>query len=79
SAAHAAELLARLRAAESTPESAATALGMSEAIRGVFDSGEPILAALAADVIAQLGVNDYRRAYQRGAEMPRAEAIAHLR
>ncbi|WP_280183158.1 BTAD domain-containing putative transcriptional regulator [Nocardia cyriacigeorgica] len=79
SAAHAAELLARLRAAESTPESAATALGMSEAIRGVFDSGEPTLAALAADVIAQLGVNDYRRAYQRGAEMPRAEAIAHLR
>ncbi|TLG17640.1 AfsR/SARP family transcriptional regulator [Nocardia cyriacigeorgica] len=77
-AANAAELLAQLRAAENTPESAATALGMSEAIRGVFDAGEPMLAALTADLIAQLGANVYKQAYQRGAEMPRTEAIARL-
>ncbi|WP_228821483.1 ATP-binding protein [Nocardia cyriacigeorgica] len=77
-AAEAAELLAHLRAAENAPESAATALGMSESIRGEFDAGEPLLATLIAGLIAELGESAFHQAYRRGAEMSRDEATAQL-
>ncbi|MEV0298135.1 BTAD domain-containing putative transcriptional regulator [Nocardia sp. NPDC050710] len=76
--AQAAELEASLLLLEDDPAAAATALGMSEVIRGAFDAGEPILAALVEDLIDRLGESDYRDAYRRGAEMPRELALEAL-
>ncbi|MFI9551389.1 BTAD domain-containing putative transcriptional regulator [Nonomuraea endophytica] len=76
--ARAAELLARLLLLEGDPAGAATALGLSAAIRGAFDRGEPELAALAEDLRARLGTPEYDRAYRRGAELPRQDALASL-
>jgi hypothetical protein len=77
--ARAAELLARLLLAEGDPAGAATALGMSQAIRGVFDHGEPELNELVTELEARLGVPAYDEAYRRGAELARDEALARLR
>ncbi|MEV4090325.1 hypothetical protein AB0J43_59665, partial [Nonomuraea fuscirosea] len=74
----AAEHLARLLLLEGDPAGAATALGTSQAIRGVFDRGEPELRDLVAELTARLGEQDYRAAYRRGAEMPRPEALNRL-
>ncbi|MEV4077235.1 BTAD domain-containing putative transcriptional regulator [Nonomuraea fuscirosea] len=76
--ASAAEHLARLLLLEDDPAGAATALGTSQAIRGVFDRGEPELRDLVAELTARLGEQDYRAAYRRGAEMPRPEALNRL-
>lgn len=76
--ASAAEHLARLLLLEGDPAGAATALGTSQAIRGVFDRGEPELRDLVAELTARLGEQDYRAAYRRGAEMPRQEALNRL-
>ncbi|WP_157251515.1 BTAD domain-containing putative transcriptional regulator [Nonomuraea typhae] len=77
-AATAAELLARLLLLEGDAYGAATALGLSQAIRGAFDQGEPELAALAAELTALLGAQRYERAYREGAGLPRDEALAKL-
>ncbi|MGV9302929.1 AfsR/SARP family transcriptional regulator [Nonomuraea sp. NPDC003727] len=74
----AAQLLARLLLLEGEPAGAATALGMSEAIRGTFDRGDLELSALVATLVDRLGRTGYARAYQRGADMPRPEAIDNL-
>lgn len=74
----AAQQLARLLFLESDFSGAATALGMSEAIRGAFDSGDPELRELAVEVGGQLGDRDYGAAYRAGARLDRAEAIARL-
>ncbi|MEU7003832.1 BTAD domain-containing putative transcriptional regulator [Nonomuraea sp. NPDC046570] len=71
----AAQLLAWLLRLEGRPEEAATALGMSEVIRGAFDAGDPELGRLAADLADQLGASRYEQAYRRGAELPRQEAL----
>jgi predicted ATPase/DNA-binding SARP family transcriptional activator len=77
-AAPAAELLARLLAQEGDAAGAATALGMSQVIRGTFDRGDPELRQLIDELIARLGATAYAQAFDRGAGMPRAEALGRL-
>lgn len=74
----AAQQLARLLCLEGDPGGAATALGMSQAIRGAFDHGDPELGELAASLAERLGPAEYDTAYQRGAQMPRQEVIDRL-
>ncbi|MEW9554901.1 BTAD domain-containing putative transcriptional regulator [Nonomuraea sp. NPDC050783] len=74
----AAQLLARLLLLEGDPAGAATALGMSEVIRGTFDRGDLELSALVATLVDRLGRTGYARAYRRGAGLPRHEAIDNL-
>ncbi|MFB4263242.1 BTAD domain-containing putative transcriptional regulator [Nonomuraea sp. GTA35] len=74
----AAQLLARLLLLEGDPAGAATALGMSEVIRGTFDRGDLELSALVATLVDLLGRTGYARAYQRGAGMPWHEAVDNL-
>ncbi|MEO3790719.1 BTAD domain-containing putative transcriptional regulator [Nonomuraea sp. B10E15] len=74
----AAELLARLLLAEGDPAGAATALGMSQAIRGVFDQGDPELRDLVAELAERLGAPEYGQAYRRGARLPRDRALDRL-
>ncbi|MBA8953065.1 putative ATPase/DNA-binding SARP family transcriptional activator [Actinomadura namibiensis] len=74
----AAQLLARLRSLEGDAEGAATALGMSEVIRGAFDRGDLELGAFAATLADRLGRDGYAGAYRRGAAMPRQEAVDTL-
>ncbi|MEV0622806.1 BTAD domain-containing putative transcriptional regulator [Nonomuraea sp. NPDC050404] len=76
--ASAAELLARLLAGEGDPAGAATALGMSRAIRGAFDEGDPELRDLVAGLVERLGAPGYDEAYRRGARLPRDEALDRL-
>lgn len=73
-----AQQLAGLLHLEGDPVGAATALGMSEAIRGVFDHGDPELRALAAALAEQLGRAEYNTAYRKGAQLPRQDAIDRL-
>ncbi|WP_433269186.1 BTAD domain-containing putative transcriptional regulator [Actinosynnema sp. CS-041913] len=76
--ASAAQQLARLLFLEADLSGAANALGMSEAIRGVFDNGDPELRELAAELTRQLGRHDYEAAYRAGARLARPDAIARL-
>ncbi|WP_433562222.1 ATP-binding protein [Nocardia sp. CA-151230] len=76
--AHAAELLAKLRLLEDNPSAAATALGLSQVIRGTADHGEPELTTLTATLTNRLGDTEYHRAYHLGADLPRPEALARL-
>lgn len=78
-AAPAAELLARLLAQDGDAAGAATALGMSQVIRGTFDQGNPELRELIDDLTARLGATAYAQAFDQGAGMPRAEALRRLR
>ncbi|WP_197048796.1 tetratricopeptide repeat protein [Streptosporangium roseum] len=73
-----AQQLARLLCLEGDPGGAATALGMSQAIRGAFDHGDPELRELAASLAERLGPADYDTAYRRGARMPRQDVIDRL-
>ncbi|WP_157253801.1 BTAD domain-containing putative transcriptional regulator [Nonomuraea typhae] len=74
----AAQLLARLLLLEGDPEGAATALGMSEVIRGAFDHGDVELGSLVATLEERLGRTAYDGAYRRGAGLARDEAIDDL-
>ncbi|GAB0102991.1 BTAD domain-containing putative transcriptional regulator [Nocardia sp. JMUB6875] len=76
--AHVAELLAKLRLLEGDPTGAATALGLSEVLRGIFDHGNPELAALATELTTQLGDKEFHQAYRRGSELSRTEALEQL-
>ncbi|MGW5867509.1 BTAD domain-containing putative transcriptional regulator [Streptomyces sp. NPDC055239] len=76
--AQAAELLARLLLLEGDAAGAATALGMSQVVRGVFDEGDPQLAELVAELVGLLGDAGYADAYGRGAGLPRADALNRL-
>ncbi|MFI9580615.1 BTAD domain-containing putative transcriptional regulator [Streptomyces sp. NPDC052236] len=73
-----AELLARLLLLEGDPGGAATALGMSQVIRGVFDKGDPQLRELVAELTGRLGEAGYQEAYRLGAELPREDALNRL-
>ncbi|MEU6880985.1 BTAD domain-containing putative transcriptional regulator [Streptomyces sp. NPDC046712] len=73
-----AEQLALLLALEGDPIGAATAQGMTQAVRGAFDHGDPEMRALIAELIEKLGEDAYREAYRQGAEMPRQEALNRL-
>ncbi|MFE5629739.1 BTAD domain-containing putative transcriptional regulator [Streptomyces sp. NPDC056543] len=71
-----AEQRALLVALEGDQAGAATALGMTRAIRGAFDFGDPELRALSAGLTETLGETAYAEAYERGATLPRQEALA---
>ncbi|MFI7615589.1 BTAD domain-containing putative transcriptional regulator [Nonomuraea terrae] len=73
-----AELLARLLGLEGDPAGAATALGMSQVLRGVFDEGDPDLCRLVPVLAGQLGDEGYLEAYRRGVSLPRQEAMDRL-
>ncbi|GAA4051840.1 BTAD domain-containing putative transcriptional regulator [Nonomuraea soli] len=68
----AAELQAGVLALEGRPEEAAESLGMSAAIRGAFDYGEPELTGLLGRLAG------FEEAFRRGTEMPRQTAIDRL-
>ncbi|MGN9843515.1 BTAD domain-containing putative transcriptional regulator [Nonomuraea sp. H19] len=74
----AAQRLATLLSLEGDPGGAATTLGMSQAIRGAFDHGDPEVRELAAALSVRLGPAVYDAAYQRGTRLPRQEAIDRL-
>lgn len=74
----AAQLLARLLFLEGDPAGAATALGLSQAIRGTFDHGDTELGALAEALVERLGRTAYDTAYQRGASLTPQEATDRL-
>jgi ATP/maltotriose-dependent transcriptional regulator MalT len=74
----AAQLLARLLFLEGDPAGAATALGLSQAIRGTFDHGDTELRSLAEVLAERLGRTDFDIAYQRGADMTPHEATDRL-
>ncbi|MEU4548007.1 BTAD domain-containing putative transcriptional regulator [Nonomuraea dietziae] len=74
----AAQLLARLLLLEGVPAGAATALGLSQAIRGAFDHGDTELRAFAEVLAELLGRTDYDTAYQRGADLTPHEATDRL-
>ncbi|GAB4587823.1 BTAD domain-containing putative transcriptional regulator [Nocardia sp. IFM 10818] len=78
STARAAELLAALEFLEDAPESAATTLGTTVAIRGIFDSGEPELHTLETELVTRLGREAFDAAYRRGTVLPRKEALNRL-
>ncbi|WFB08284.1 winged helix-turn-helix domain-containing protein [Streptomyces sp. LX-29] len=73
-----AELLGGLLDLEGDPVGAATALGMSQVIRGAFDAGEPELRELVDRLVGRLGEEGYREAYRKGAELPRPDALNRL-
>ncbi|MGW4243270.1 BTAD domain-containing putative transcriptional regulator [Nocardia sp. NPDC004722] len=77
-AAHTAEQLAKLRLLEGDPAASATALGLSEVLRGIFDHGEPELATLTTELTTRLGDTEFRAAYRRGSELPRLAALEQL-
>ncbi|GAB2510875.1 BTAD domain-containing putative transcriptional regulator [Nocardia heshunensis] len=77
-AAHTAEQLAKLLLLEGDPSGAATALGLSEALRGLLDQGEPELAALTTELTTLLGEDEYRAAYHRGSDLSHAVALQRL-
>ncbi|OLF07896.1 hypothetical protein BU204_35340 [Actinophytocola xanthii] len=77
-AAPTAELLARVLAGEGDAAGAATALGLSQVIRGTFDRGSPELRELTEDLRARLGPAGYARAFAEAAGMPRADALRRL-
>ncbi|WP_117668991.1 BTAD domain-containing putative transcriptional regulator [Micromonospora sp. MW-13] len=74
----AAQLLAWLLLLEGDPAGAAGALGLSQAIRGTFDHGDVELRSLVEALVDRLGRTEYDRAYRRGADMTRQEAIDRL-
>ena len=76
--AQAAELLARLLLLEGDAAGAATALGTSQVVRGVFDEGDPELRELVAEIVGVLGDAGYEEAYGRGAGLTRADALNRL-
>ncbi|MFD1372002.1 ATP-binding protein [Actinoplanes sichuanensis] len=74
----AAEQVGELLALEDRPGDAATALGWSQAIRGAFDQGEPVLRDLVAGLVTVLGDQTFRQRYDEGARLPREEALRRL-
>jgi predicted ATPase len=74
----AAQLLARLLLLEDDPAGAATALGLSQAIRGTFDHGDTELRSLAELLAQRLGRTAFDIAYQRGAGLTPHEATDRL-
>ncbi len=74
----AAQQLARLLFLEGDFPGSATALGLSEAIRGAFDHGDPELRELVTELTRQLGERDYDAAYRAGARLSRPDALARL-
>ena len=73
-----AAVVARAFAAEGDAVQAAWALGLSAAVRGVFDSGDPELRAVVVALRGALGADAYEAAYRRGARLSNPQAIAEV-
>ncbi|MFJ8661126.1 BTAD domain-containing putative transcriptional regulator [Streptomyces sp. NPDC093795] len=73
-----AELLGGLRTLEGAPEEGARALGMSQVMRGAFDWGEPEWRELVDRIVATLGEEGFRSAYDEGAAYSRTDALRWL-
>ncbi|MCX5372544.1 winged helix-turn-helix domain-containing protein [Streptomyces sp. NBC_00015] len=73
-----AELLGGLRALEGAPEEGAKSLGMSQVMRGAFDRGEPEWRELVDRIVAALGEDGFRKAYDDGAAYSREDALRWL-
>ncbi|MEV5904225.1 BTAD domain-containing putative transcriptional regulator [Streptomyces sp. NPDC052127] len=73
-----AELLGGLRALEGAPEEGAKSLGMSQVMRGAFDRGEPEWRELVDRIVATLGEDGFRKAYDDGAAYSREDALRWL-
>lgn len=73
-----AELLGGLRTVEGNPEEGARSLGMSQVMRGAFDWGEPEWCELVDRIVATLGEEGFRRAYEEGAAYSREDALRWL-
>ncbi|MFC7218082.1 BTAD domain-containing putative transcriptional regulator [Streptomyces polyrhachis] len=73
-----AELLGGLRALEGNPQEGARALGMSQVMRGAFDRGEPEWRELIERIVAELGEEGFRTAYEAGAAYSREDALRWL-
>ncbi|WP_409495907.1 BTAD domain-containing putative transcriptional regulator [Amycolatopsis sp. cmx-11-12] len=74
----AAQQLARLLFLEDDPVGAATALGLSQAIRGAFDHGDPELRDLVAELVRRLGERGYDNAFRAGAQLTWHDATTRL-
>ena len=70
---------ARLLALEGKPERSAWALGVSRAVRGAFDEGDPELRALVTELKESLGDGGFQDAFDTGARLGKEAAIAELR
>ncbi|WP_236796361.1 BTAD domain-containing putative transcriptional regulator [Amycolatopsis sp. GM8] len=77
--ANAAQVGALLLGAEGQWERAAWTLGVSKALRGAFDQGDPELAELIARLKERLGETEYESAYRAGAELSKDDAITAVR
>ncbi|WP_308408672.1 BTAD domain-containing putative transcriptional regulator [Streptomyces sp. AC627_RSS907] len=73
-----AELLGGLRTLEGDPEDGARSLGMSQVMRGAFDWGEPEWRELVDRIVATLGEEGFKKAYEDGAAYSREEALRWL-
>ncbi|WP_153028820.1 BTAD domain-containing putative transcriptional regulator [Amycolatopsis sp. YIM 10] len=73
-----AEVLALVRHREGDATSAATMLGLSEALRGIFDLGDPDLIEAVESLTAVLGESAYQDAYLRGSRLSKEDATAEL-
>ncbi|MTD57924.1 BTAD domain-containing putative transcriptional regulator [Amycolatopsis pithecellobii] len=77
--ASAAQVAALLLGAEGDHERAAWLLGVSKALRGAFDEGDPELATLIAEIKERIGDAEFESAYRSGAELAKDAATAGLR
>ncbi|WP_330306136.1 MULTISPECIES: BTAD domain-containing putative transcriptional regulator [unclassified Streptomyces] len=73
-----AELLGGLRTWEGAPEDGARSLGMSQVMRGAFDWGEPEWCELVDRIVATLGEEGFKKAYEEGAAYSREDALRWL-
>ncbi|WP_370945132.1 BTAD domain-containing putative transcriptional regulator [Amycolatopsis sp. cg5] len=73
--ARAVEVLAQLRFGRRDAAASATALGVSEVIRGRFDFGNPQLRALVPQLEAELGAAGYAEHYRLGSALSKPDAV----
>ncbi|MFF1360569.1 BTAD domain-containing putative transcriptional regulator [Streptomyces sp. NPDC058297] len=73
-----AELLGGLRTLEGAPEDGARSLGMSQVMRGAFDRGEPEWREVIDRIVATLGEEGFKQAYEEGAACSREDALRRL-
>ena len=70
--------MARLYHLEGDALRAAAALGLSEAIRGAFDRGNPALRELVGLLTEELGEQAYTAAYSETARLSKPDAVRRL-
>lgn len=74
-----ATLAANLLHQEGNPEAAAKAVGLSLALRGILDVGDPELRELIGKLKQELGGEDYERVFATGTALSKDDAMVTLR